>query len=108
MPVLMRYKLIDKAVDFNLIGGLSSNMLVGNSAYTMVNGSKYIIGETEGLNKFTVSSLFGLGMEYNLSDKFSLNIEPTMRYYMNQFTGATSSNVHPYSFGIFSGVSYKF
>ena len=40
LPLIFRYKLIDKKVDFNLIGGLSYNMLVNNSAYTMVNGVK--------------------------------------------------------------------
>jgi hypothetical protein len=49
-----------------------------------------------------------MGMEYNLSDKLSLNLEPTFRYYLNPFSVTTGSFIHPYSFGIFSGVSYKF
>lgn len=108
LPVLVRYKIIDKAIDFNLIGGISYNLLVNNSVYTMVNGSKYTIGETEKLNPLSVSSTLGMGMEYNFSEKLSLNIEPTLRYYLNPISGSTGTNVHPYSFGIFSGFSYKF
>jgi len=108
LPVMMRYKIIDKKVDVNVVGGMSYNLLVGNSVYSIVNGDKYAIGETAGLNKLTVSSSLGMGMEYSLSEKLSLNLEPTFRYYLNPFNGSTSSSVHPYSFGIFSGVSYRF
>jgi hypothetical protein len=83
-------------------------MLVDNSVFTMVDGGKYPLGETEGLNLVIVSSSFGMGMEYSFSDKLSLNLEPTFRYYLNPFNGIASSKNHPYSFGIFSGVSYKF
>jgi len=108
LPIVLRYKFVDRMIDLNLIGGLSYNMLVNNSVYTMVDGGKYPLGETEGLNLFTVSSSIGMGMEYSFSDKFSLNLEPTFRYYLNPFNGIAISKNHPYSFGIFSGVSYKF
>lgn len=108
LPLFLRYKFIDKTLDFNLIGGLSYNMLVNNSVFTMSEGGKYPIGTTDGLNMVTLSSSLGMGMEYNFSDKFSLNLEPTFRYYLNPFNHLISSGTHPYSFGIFSGISYKF
>lgn len=108
LPIVMRYKFIDKVIDFNLIGGVSTNLLVNNSVYTMVDGGRYSLGTTEGLNLITLSSTLGMGMEYNISDNFSLNVEPTFRYYLNAFNGMTGSKIHPYSFGIFSGISYKF
>ncbi|MGC1392110.1 MAG: outer membrane beta-barrel protein [Bacteroidales bacterium] len=108
LPVIVRYKVIDKMIGVNLVGGLSYNLLVNNSAYAMKDGSKYSVGDTKGLNPLALSSSLGLGMEYNLSDKLSLNIEPTFRYYLNPFSVATGSFIHPYSIGVFSGVSYKF
>lgn len=108
MPVILRYKLVDKALDVNLIGGLSYNLLVNNSVYTTIDGNRYVIGKTEGLNQIMFSSSIGMGMEYNLSDKFSLNLEPTFRYYINPFTEIQGVRIHPYSIGIFSGLSYKF
>ena len=108
MPVILRYKLIDKSVDFNLIGGLSYNLLVNNSVHTVIDGSKYTIGKTAGLNPFMVSSSMGMGIEYSLSEKFSLNLEPTFRYYLNPFGEIPGLRIHPYSFGVFSGLSYKF
>jgi hypothetical protein len=108
LPVFLRYKIIDRTVDFNLIGGLSYNFLVDNSVYTVIDGTKYVIGTTGGMNMFSLSSSVGMGMEYKFSDKLSLNLEPTFRYYMNTFSTTSGSNFHPYSFGIFSGLSYKF
>jgi len=108
MPVFVRYKLVDKSLDFNLIGGLSYNLLVNNSVHAMIDGSRYDIGKTAGLNTFMVSSSFGMGMEYTLSEKISLNLEPTFRYYLNPFSNIQSTSARPYSFGVFSGLSYKF
>jgi hypothetical protein len=108
MPVILRYKLIDKSVDFNLIGGLSYNLLVNNSVHTVIDGSKYTVGKTAGLNPFMVSSSMGMGIEYSLSEKFSLNLEPTFRYYLSPFGEMAGLRIHPYSFGVFSGLSYKF
>ncbi|HNW56341.1 MAG TPA: outer membrane beta-barrel protein [Bacteroidales bacterium] len=107
-PVTMRYKVVDRTIDLNLIGGVSYNFLVNNSAYTVDNGSKYYIGKTDGLNVMVVSSSLGMGVEYKFSEKIFINLEPTFRYYLNPFTDATSYKIHPYSIGIFSGVSYKF
>lgn len=108
MPVVLRYKLLDKAIDINLIGGVSYNFLVTNSVYTKFDGTRLDIGKTDGLNPFMLSSSFGMGMEYTLSDKLSLNLEPTFRYYMNPFSSGPGINTHPYSFGVFSGLSYRF
>jgi len=108
LPVVLRYKVVDKTIDLNLIGGLSYNILVNNSVYTLSEGSKYLIGKTEGLNPVSLSSSLGMGMEYNFSDNLSLNLEPMFRYYLNPFTESAGSNFHPYSFGIFSGMSFKF
>jgi hypothetical protein len=108
MPVMLRYKVIDKSIDFNLIGGFSYNMLVNNSVHTVIEGTRYNVGKTDGLNPFIISSAMGMGIEYSLSDKFSLNLEPTFRYYLNSFSDMNSMKIHPYSFGVFSGLSYRF
>jgi hypothetical protein len=108
LPLVLRYKIMDKAIDFNIIGGFASNLLVSNSVYATLNEGKYPVGKTEGMNLITFSSSVGMGMEYSLSKKLSLNLEPTLRYYLNPFNEISGIKIHPYSFGIFSGLSYKF
>lgn len=108
MPVTVRYKLLDRNIDFNLLGGVSYDFLVGNNAFARTDGGKFPIGSTEGLNTLIFSSSVGMGMEYNFSEKVSLNMEPTFRYFLNPFNNSAGTRIHPYSFGIFSGFSYKF
>jgi len=54
------------------------------------------------------SSSVGMGMEYSFSGNFSFNLEPTLRYYINPFSPVAGVKIHPYSFGLFSGLIYKF
>jgi len=108
MPFILRYKIIDKSIDFNIIGGVAYNFLVSNNVHTVIDGNRYDIGKTEGLNPILVSSSMGMGIEYSITDKFSLNLEPTFRYYLNPFGDVPGVKIHPYSFGVFSGLSFKF
>jgi len=108
LPVIVRYKVIDRKVGVNLVGGMSYNFLVNNSVYAVLDGGKYPVGTTEDLNNVSLSSSLGMGMEYKLSQNLSLNLEPTFRYYLNPFNSGNPVGVHPYSIGIFSGVAYKF
>jgi opacity protein-like surface antigen len=107
LPVILRYKVIDSKIDLNVIGGMSYNFLLNNSVYAMLDGGKYPVGTTEGLNTVLLSSSLGMGMEYNLTNNLSLNLEPTFRYYLNPFNSDNSGS-HPYSLGVFSGISYRF
>jgi len=108
MPLILRFKLLDKVLDLNVIGGLSYNLLVSNNVYATIDGGRYPVGKTEGLNPVMLSSSIGMGMEYSLSVKFSLNLEPTFRYFINPFSVIPGIRIHPYSIGIFSGLTYKF
>jgi hypothetical protein len=108
LPVIVRYKVVDRKIGLNLIGGMSYNFLVNNSVYAVSDAGKFPVGSTEGLNTVSLSSSLGMGMEYKLSNSLSLNLEPTFRYYINPFNSGNSTGLHPYSIGIFSGVAYKF
>jgi hypothetical protein len=108
VPVVIKYVLIDRNIDLKVIGGVSYNILVSNTAYSTSGGTKYYVGTTEGLSPVTLSSSLGMGMEYNFSARLSLNLEPTLRYYITPLGGMAGSSIHPYSIGIFSGISYKF
>jgi hypothetical protein len=108
IPFVMKYKLFDRTIDFNLTGGISYNLLINNTAYAMSGGEKYYIGNTGSLSPVTFSSSLGMGIEYSFSGKLSLNLEPTFRYYITPLGGLAGSSIHPYSFGVLSGISYRF
>ena len=108
LPLLLRYKVIDRTIGVSFVGGLSYNFLINNSVYTMNDGGKYPIGTTDGLSNLSLSSSLGMGMEYKFSKKFSFNIEPTFRYFINSSNSERIAGLHTYSLGVFSGLAYKF
>lgn len=107
VPFMLSYKLIDKRVDFNIMGGMSYSLLLDNEVYAVSDGSVIPIGSMEDLAGILLSSSFGMSMNYSLSDNFSLNLEPSIRYFLNS-DGSLSASNNPFAFGIFSGVYYKF
>jgi hypothetical protein len=108
IPLLISYKVVDRIIDFQLLGGVSTNLLVGNNVFAEFDGQSINLGKTDDIYKLNYSSVVGFGIEYGFSDQLSFSIEPTFKYYLNSFTSGTRLHVHPFSFGLFSGVSYKF
>jgi hypothetical protein len=108
IPVVARYKLVDRKIDLNISGGLAYGFLVENVAYA-VNGTELVkIGYTEGIRNYSLSSQMGFGMEYNLNKIISLNIEPVVRYYMTPLSNNSGVVTSPFSFGVFSGLFFRF
>ena len=81
LPVEIEYAILSKKLGLNVIGGFST---------------------------FTsYSANFGLGVNYNVSNKIKLNLEPMFKYQINTFSD-TSGDFRPYFIGIYTGLSYKF
>jgi hypothetical protein len=108
IPLILRYRLVDKRVGLNLLGGLSTNFLVGNSVYFKEGGSREYLGTTEDIKLINYSSIVGVGFQYSISRNLHINMEPTFRYYLNSINTATGIGSHPYSLGFFTGLSYSF
>jgi hypothetical protein len=108
IPLLARYKIIDQKIGLHLLGGLSTDLLVNNNVLLNQDGAKTSVGSTQDVNRFNYSSTFGFGVNYKLFENFDLSIEPTCRYYINSITSTSGLKVHPYTFGVFTGLAYKF
>ncbi len=108
IPFLLRYNLLNKSVGLSLSGGMSTNFLIGNSAYRIENNSKNKIGETQGINEISYSAIFGFGFRAPILKSLDFNLEPRIKYFMNSVTDNPESSYKPYSIGIYTGVSYRF
>lgn len=108
VPLLVRYKVIDRDIDMNVSGGMSYGFLVQNSAFAMDGNNMIPIGHTEGVNIHTFSSQVGLGMEYSFSKVISFNLEPVFKYYMTPLSNLSGTLSRPYSFGLLSGFFVRF
>ena len=108
IPLVIKYKLIDKKIDFNILGGISTHFLIGNNIYLEYNNMNSRFSENVKVNTINYSSSLGIGIEYPVLSRLLLNVEPNFRYYINPLVKNPSYNIHPYSLGIFTGVSYIF
>jgi hypothetical protein len=106
IPFVLRYSLIDKKFGLHMSGGVSTNFMIGNRVYDK--SSKQTLGETSGIRSTNFSTSFSLGMEYQLNSKFSLSLEPALKYYLNSINKDSDFNYKPYSIGLSSGIRYKF
>jgi hypothetical protein len=108
VPLILRYRLIDRKIGFNFLGGLSTNLLVGSNTYYHSGGDREKIGKTTDIKPFNYSSIVGLGLDYAISQHLKINLEPTFRYYLNSINQSSVIRSYPYSFGIFTGLRYNF
>ncbi len=107
IPLMLKYKIIDGKMDFNVLGGMSYNFLIANNAWAIGDeGSSILLGTTEGLENLLFSSSLGLSMEYDLNEKLTFNLEPQLRYFLN--SGGDLGSGNPYTFGVFSGMHFRF
>lgn len=107
VPVELEYSLLDKKFGINLIAGASTLFLDENMISITSGQVTTDLGEANNLNNLSFSTNVGIGLDYDLSKKIKLNLEPMFKYQINTFDAA-SSEYQPYYFGIYSGFSYKF
>ena len=108
IPLILRYKIIDKIIDVNLIGGLGANFLIENNVYLKYSGVKEDIGHTQGVNKVNYSGNIGFGIDYPLTKQLNFRLEPSFRYYLNPVSSSDVVESHPYTMGLFTGICYSF
>lgn len=107
IPMELEYKLLDKAININVIGGASTLLLNNNSLEVQTGNISTPIGEANNLNDISFSTNFALGFDYDISERLMLNLEPTFKYQINTFQSGTT-DFQPYFFGVYSGVIFKF
>jgi|GEM_PF-228124 len=107
IPLGASYKVLDKKIGINIIGGFSTFFLGKNELYADVDGQKIFIGKANNLNKMSYSANIGFGLDYKIAKKLTFNVEPMFKYQLNTFSD-NSGNFKPYVLGVYSGFSYKF
>lgn len=107
LPVEIEYALSSNKFGVNLIGGFSTFFLDNNKVYSTLNGEKSLLGEAKNINDTSYSANFGLGFNYNVSEKIKFNLEPMFKYQINTFRD-TSGDFNPFFIGVYTGLSYKF
>ena len=108
IPFNLRYSVIDRTIELQLVGGMSTNFLVGNSVTIEGSSGREEIGYLSNLNTVNYSANAGMGMIYHMGRKMSLILEPRFRYFINSINDASLPDTRPYSLGFYTGLSYTF
>lgn len=108
VPFIMHYKVTDHKFSVLLMGGISPGILVNNRSYFKTDGQKVQTGIIEDVNPMIYNSLVGFGLEYLISEKVSLNFDPTFKYSLSPVNNSNNMSAHPYSISFFTGITYKF
>jgi len=108
VPLYLRYTLLDSKIDVHLMGGFSTNFLVGNNVYMSGSFGKENVGKTADISQVNFSGAIGAGIDYTLGKHLSVSIEPRLNYYLNSINKNRAVNYHPYRIGIYTGLNYEF
>lgn len=108
IPLQATYNFIDSKFTAGITGGLSTNILIGNSAVLSDNGEKISSGETANMRNVVYSSAVGLEMGYEISNRITLTVEPRLKHFINSLSTSKSVNYKPYQMGIVTGLTYSF
>ncbi len=108
LPFNLRYTLLDRDFKIQLLGGMSTNLLVNNYVSMESGGVSKEIGYLTNIRNVNYSGNAGLGFVYHFLDQLSLSVEPRFRYYLNSVNDATLPSTRPYTFGIYTGINYFF
>lgn len=108
VPLYLRYALLNSRFNIEMLGGFSTNVLIGNDAYLQSGSARSLIGSTQDMRTFNYSGTLGIGLKYGLNKHFYLNLEPRVKYFLNSLNTNSAVKYKPYIFGIYTGVSYEF
>jgi hypothetical protein len=108
IPLLLRYRIIDRKLNFYVLGGMSANVLIDTNVF-VDNGSEIVKGGNILMARpMNYSGTFGLGLGFQMMKNLSLGLEPSFKYFLHPYTTSSQIDSNPYAFGMFTGMSYRF
>ncbi|MGW8316527.1 MAG: hypothetical protein ACWGNV_13065, partial [Bacteroidales bacterium] len=108
LPLNLRYSVVDRTFELQLVGGMSANFLLNNYITMDTPSGTQEIGYLTNIRNVNYSGNAGLGMIYHLRSQISLRLEPRFRYFLNSVNDATLPATRPYSLGLYTGFTYTF
>ncbi|MCZ8197997.1 MAG: hypothetical protein O9267_10350 [Flavobacterium sp.] len=104
IPFEIKYKILKKKVGFNAIFGVNFLLLEKNEVSIVTeNGLKYKIGKTGNLLKQSFGANIGLGLDYKISKRIKINVEPMIKYHFKDIENRKSDS---YIFNILTGIEF--
>lgn len=102
LPSLIKFNFSKKKFGFDIKAGASVNFLTKGKVETSVaNGTNHeqeVVKNLYGLKKIYFSGITGIGINYAISDKFSITFDPSFRYALNSINNNAPVKSYPNTF----------
>jgi len=113
IPLLANYMLQYKKIRFYVTTGVALNIFITASTNTILNytdGPTFTYSEKNDprLSSLDLSFNAGIGASYDISKRIFIKIEPAYRRFLTPDVSNVPIKEYPYSFGIITGVYYRF
>jgi len=107
IPLEFSYKLLENKFGVEIIGGISTLFLQENEVSVVSEQMKTTLGKASNLSDTHFSTNLGIGLRYEISKSFDINLDPMFKYQLGTFE-KNNGNFKPYLFGVYTGLSFKF
>ncbi len=108
IPFMLKYVILEREVDIKVLGGISTNFLIGNNVYYIDDNQSQYLGHTSDIRTINYSGNVGIGIGYDIREQLNLLFEPQFKYHLNSVNNAALIGNRPYSFGLYTGIVYLF
>lgn len=108
IPIAVKYYLNNNKIRFSLLAGFSGSFIISNKAYLNYENNREYIGSTENIRNFNISTDWALGVEYPISPKVKIMLEPGFRYYLQSISEDENIDFKPYIFSFSTGIGINF
>ena len=108
VPLILRYRILNGNFGLVASGGLGANFLTGNKVVLNYQGEDSDIGKTLDVESFGLSGILGLGIEQQISNHIIFIFEPRLSHFITPVNIGASHQLRPYSFSVYSGLSFRF
>ena len=108
IPVALRFNIIDRRFNLYVLGGINANVLLETNVF-IDNGSELVKNGIILLARpMNYSSTVGLGLGYQIIKNLTIGVEPSFKYFLHPYTTGSQIVSNPYSYGIYTGIMYRF
>jgi len=108
IPFNLRYRILHDKIGIELIGGISTGLIIGNHVYVDNPTGRMKVGTTDDISVINLSGLAGIGATYTIGRNISLSVEPKASYFINSINHSGDVRFHPWRVGFYSGLTYHF
>lgn len=108
IPLTARYRLIDAAIPVELIGGVSTNMVIGNNVFTEGGAGRENVGQTADISTVNLAGIMGVGIGIPLGKNLTLSLEPRASYFLQSMNHSGAVDFRPWKTALYTGLSWDF